>query len=71
MRGELSKFKEMFGQTIKNLTPIITEQAESQAQGEISGGGGGEIKFSGLDDIDIGSKYPSKATFQPGPSISL
>ena len=40
-----SKFKEMFGQTIKNLTPIITEQAEAQAQGEISGGGGGEIKF--------------------------
>ena len=57
MRGELSKFKEMFGQTIKNLTPIITEQAESQAQGEISGGGGGEIKFSGLDDIDIGSRF--------------
>ena len=58
MRGELSKFKEMFGQTIKNLTPIITEQAEAQAcQGEISGGGGGEIKFAGLDDIDIGSRF--------------
>ena len=35
------------------LTPHYPEQAE--AQGEISGGGGGEIKFRGLDDIDIGS----------------
>ena len=32
MRGELSKFKEMFGQTIKNLTPIITEQAEARSR---------------------------------------
>ena len=35
MRGELSKFKEMFGQTIKNLTPIITEQAEARAGRDI------------------------------------
>ena len=57
MRGELSKFKEMFGQTIKNLSPIITENARAQAQGEISGGGGGEIKLFGLDDIDAGSRF--------------
>lgn len=57
MRGELSKFKEMFGQTIKNLSPIITENAKATAQGEISGGGGGEIKLFGLDDIDTGSRF--------------
>ena len=57
MRGELSKFKEMFGQTIKNLSPIITENAKATAQGEISGGGGGEIKLFGLDDIDAGSRF--------------
>ena len=32
MRGELSKFKEMFGQTIKNLTPIITEQQKHRQE---------------------------------------
>ena len=57
VRADLSKFKEMFGQTIKNLSPIITENAKATAQGEISGGGGGEIKLFGLDDIDSGSRF--------------
>jgi len=57
VRADLSKFKEMFGQTIKNLSPIITENAKATAQGEISGGGGGEIKLFGLDDIDAGSRF--------------
>ena len=51
------KFKEMFGQTIKNLTPIITEQAEAQARERYLEVVVVRLGFAGLDDIDIGSRF--------------